>query len=804
MTLTPAQKQHAVIHCTIGLRFVWPFVALLSLLAMQSASMFAQADEPGDIQFNRDIRPLLSEYCFQCHGPDERARQAGLRLDQREGATALLESGVQAITQGDEHKSELLARITAADADLRMPPAELGKRLSAEQIILLRRWISSGAPWQEHWSLISPERPELPASTKENKWVSNPIDAFVLARLQREKLQPAAEAGKAALLRRVSLDLTGLPPSVEELEAFLADDSPGAYEKVVDRLLASPHYGERMALPWLDAARYADTNGYNNDEPRVMWPWRDWVIRAFNENLPYDEFITEQIAGDLLPDATREQQLATAFNRNHVLTTEGGIIEEEYRVEYVADRVHTTATVFLGLSMGCARCHDHKYDPISQKEYYAFFAFFNQLPHHPAGYNRDKPAPPVLSLPSAEQEAERTKLTAELEQAKAADSPDAERVKELEGKLAAIDKAIPAVMVMQDLPQPRETHLLTRGEYDKPQEEVIHADTPDSLLKFPGDAPRNRLGLAQWLVDPQHPLTARVAVNRWWSQYFGRGLVQTVEDFGSQGAWPSHPELLDWLATELVQSGWDVKALQRLIVTSATYRQTSDVPSESYAKDPENRLLARASRFRLSGEFIRDQALAVSGLLVPTIGGPSVMPYQPAGLWEDVSVERKYKYTPDTGPGLYRRGMYTFWKRTSPPPAMTTFDAPDRESCVARRARTNTPLQALVLLNDPTFVEAARMLAEKMLTAGGNSPGEQIGYGVKRVLCRTATEREVHVLSQVYETALAKFQADNQAALELLKTGNSPRNESLDPAQAAAMTTVANVLLNLDETLTRK
>jgi hypothetical protein len=726
-----------------------------------------------------------------------------LRFDKHTAAISQLESGNWAVKPGDSEQSELLARVTTTDIDLHMPPAATGKRITAEQVSLLRRWIEEGATWQEHWSFLPLRRPALPQPKDANRWVRNPIDAFVLARLQRERLSPAPEVDKSTLLRRVSLDLTGLPPTLAELDAFLADESDQAFERVVDRLLASPHYGERMALPWLDAARYADTIGYNNDEPRVMWPWRDWVIAAFNDNLPYDQFITDQIAGDLLPDATSEQRLATAFNRNHVLTTEGGIIEEEYRVEYVADRVHTTATVFLGLSLRCARCHDHKYDPLKQSEYYQFFAFFNQMPHYAAHWNTNKAAPPVLAVLTKAQQAARAKLVAERTRLQAAGTIDAPHVAELTKAIEAIDALAMQVMVMEELKTPRETHLLGRGDYDKPLE-MVQPGTPAALSPFPEDAPRNRLGLAKWMVAPANPLTARVAVNRWWSLYFGRGIVETLEDFGSQGAWPSHPELLDYLATELVRSNWNVKSLQKLIVMSATYRQSSDASAELYQRDPENVLLARGARFRLPGETIRDQALAASGLLVPTIGGPSVMPYQPEGLWEEVSVERKYKYESPPGPGLYRRGMYTFWKRTCPPPAMTTFDAPDRESCVARRARTNTPLQALVLLNDPSFVEAARMLGEKMLRSGGSTATDQIRYGMRSVLSRVPTKREEAVLLKIHGVALLQFRANPAAAEALLKVGMAPRDTTLNPTELAALTTVANTILNLDEVVTRK
>jgi hypothetical protein len=569
-----------------------------------------------------------------------------------------------------------------------------------------------------------------------------------------------------------------------------------------------------MALSWLDAARYADTNGFNNDEDRTQWPWRDWVIDAFGQNMPYDRFIVEQLAGDLLPAPTLSQKVATAFHRNQVHNTEGGIIAEEYRVEYVADRVHTTATVFLGLSMQCARCHDHKYDPISQREYYQFFAFFNNVADKPANLAKVVAAEPFLRVPSLEQkmrleklEQRRLDLERQLQQSEANGDKDHARLKQAiaDGlrEKAEMEKTFPAVMIMQELPGRRDTFLLERGQYDKPGEKVARG-VPAVLPPLPSGVPDNRLGLARWLVHRSNPLTARVAVNRWWQMIFGSGLVRTVEDFGVTGDPPTHRELLDFLATELIDSGWDVRALLRLIVTSATYRQSSRLTRELREHDPENKLLARGSRYRLPAETVRDNALAISGLLRGNIGGPSVKPYQPAGLWEDVTVERRGRYVADKGDNLYRRSLYTFWKRTCPPPALMSFDAPNREVCVARRATTNTPLQALVLLNDPTYVEAARNLAERMMREGAGTPEKCLAFGFRSATARAPTEAEQRILLKLHQTALARYCADKDAATRLLAVGESPRDKSLDETELAAWTTVASTILNLDETITRR
>ena len=1012
--------------------------------------------------FDAEVRPILADHCFKCHGFDKRRRFMGLRLDTREGALAELDSGHRAVVPGDPEASEMMQRIAATD-DRRMPPAAEAKQLSTEQIETLRQWIAAGAEYQPHWSFQPVVRPELP-EVSDPEWVRNPIDRFVVARLDAAGLQPSLEADRRTLIRRVTLDLTGLPPSRDEVAAFLADDSPEAYEKVVNRLLASPHYGERMALAWLDLARYADTNGYHIDNERYMWPWRDWVIRAYNGNLPFDQFVIQQLAGDLLPNPTRDDWIATGFNRNHPVNFEGGAIDEEYQTAYVMDRVNTTATTFMGLTINCATCHDHKYDPITNEEYYQFFAYFNniaekgldgregnsaptiQVPtdaqelartaldwrlkgsqerlaehrgqaaakaeawasthptspgvddgllvHHPldqleslaettldgegafeagkigqaiklegkghlvlgdrAGFERtdgfsygawvkpagdggmavlarmddadgirgydlylsgdnvfchiihtwpenairvmtkgglkkdewnhvfvtydgsskgagvtiyingkamgvdvshdtltdtikvDKPlhigrrnpaAPfngllddvrmydrrlegfevaalagfpdvePLLAKPWAELSDEsRSKLTEHyLRTADAEYRALAAERDEHQRQFDELNKQIPTTMVMRERTEPRETRLLKRGQYDQPGKKV-KPGVPEILPPLPDGAPNNRLGLAEWLVDPSHPLTSRVAVNRYWQMYFGRGLVGTTEDFGTQGDRPTHPELLDWLAAEF-EDGWDVKAMQRRIVCSATYRQSSRATPELRERDPQNRLLARGPRFRMPAEFIRDQALTAAGLLNDTIGGPSVKPYQPPGLWADVAYNAKQftaqVFEQDHGADLYRRSLYIFWKRSSPPPTMQTFDAPEREYCTVRRSVTNTPLQALALLNDPTYVEAARKLAERAIEAVGHDPAKQVAWCFEQLTCRPPTAAEAAILERQWAAQEAKFQAAPEQAEALLKVGESPVAEGLDQAALASLATVASVILNLDETVTK-
>ncbi len=1025
----------------------------LLALALWSAAVPRVAAQPGGaIEFNRDVRPILSDTCFQCHGPDRQKRKAKIHFDTEDGARSVL-------VPGKPDQSELIRRITSTDPEQRMPPPTSGHTLSPRQIEVLTRWVAQGAKWQRHWSLIAPVRPTLPA-VKDASWPRNPIDYFVLARLEQEGLHPSAEADRLTLLRRVSLDLTGLPPTPEEADAFLADPSAHAYENAVDRLLRSPRYGEHLARPWLDAARYADTNGYQTDGERTMWRWRDWVIDAFNANMPFDRFTIEQIAGDLLPGATLSQKIASGFNRNHRGNSEGGVIPEEYAVEYVVDRVDTTATVWLGLSAGCARCHDHKYDPITQREFYQLFAYFNNVPEKGKAIKYGN-SPPYVKTPTPAQEVRLRLLRSQLDgtadrfrglapqldaaqcawekelahrspfdwtptrglvarpdlaalSAKAPGvrtiaGPAGEAAVRLDGKayldagdvgrfgffdkftvaawvrpeagggtivsrmadtdradgysltiedgklhvhlvkrwlddairvetvdalvpgrwchvafsydgtrlaggvkvylngapvrlrvnlddlnqnfavdeplrigagggpgrrfrgaitdvrlygrvlpaqemavlanldpiatIAALpqkhrgsaqsdklrtcfleteapaeirdvyqrllaarheyeeyDAALPTTMVMQEMPAPRTTYLLIRGEYDKPGP-VVRPAVPAALPPLPAGLPNNRLGLACWLVAPDNPLTPRVAVNRSWQLLFGTGLVKTVEDFGAQGEWPSHPGLLDWLAVEFRDGGWDLKRLLRTIVTSATYRQSSKLTPALKQRDPDNRLLARGPRLRLSAEQIRDQALYVAGLLVEKVGGPSVRPYQPAGLVKEL--HGTDEDAQDHGADLYRRSLYTHWKRTVAPPGLTTFDAANRETCVVRQARTNTPLQSLTLLNDVTFVEAARVLAQRVTRERATAP-ERLTRAFRLVTARPPTPAELQVLLAALRQHEANYHAAPGAARSLLSAGESPRDTGLEPAQLAAYTAVANLLLNLDETITKE
>lgn len=1019
----------------------------------------AHARPTGPVDFQRDIRPILADACFKCHGPDEVAREAKLRLDTREGALQE-RNGIRAVVPGQPAESELLLRVTSNDPEERMPPPDKNPNgLTPGQIDRLRQWISEGAKWQDHWSFTPPVKPPIPV-VEASRGIRNPIDNFVLARLRPENLTLSAEADRATLLRRVTHDLTGLPPTLAELDAFLADPSPNAYEHAVARILAAPAYGERMAVGWLDAARYADTNGYFSDTTRQVWPWRDWVINAFNRNVRFDQFTIEQLAGDLLPTPTRDQLIATGFNRNSMANNETGAIDEEYRVEYAAERLETTGTVWLGLTLGCARCHDHKYDPISQREFYQLFAFFNNSPEKGL-ITKDDP-PPSIEVATPAQRAELGNLTKEKHAAEAifgkmaadlrapikewesqsarelappeadlalhlAFEPESAGVLEkgnvkygagligaagtfdgmqhlevagdsgfsgtqawsigvwlkptgsLSGVLSKIEPAgdrrgfeivwkkgrfqvnlvhrwgvdaievvtrdaavsrdwqqviisydgsqksaglrvyvngvrvaldiardtlsgsvdnaeplrvgrrdgglgfygeldelrwlrrgvdentaqawywgdrirgvlaleagkrgeeaqrqlteyyvsrhasepikvahqamaaaraaeaafrtqLPKTLVMQDRPDRRATHLLKRGQYDQPSEEV-HAAVPASLPPFSAGWPRNRLGLARWLISPDHPLTARVQVNRLWMQCFGEGLVRTVNDFGSQGEPPTHPELLDWLAVQFVQSGWDVKETLRLIVTSAVYRQTSAPTPELLAHDPDNRLLGRGPRFRLAAEFIRDQALAAAGLLVARVGGPSVLPYQPAGLWETVTYDGEVGYQQAHGESLWRRSLYTFWKRQAPPPGMLVFDGPTRETCIMQRARTNSPMQALALLNDDTFVEAARGLAALTLTHGGRTTKDQLTFAFRRVTARPPATSELSILEQLLDRQRARFSADLTAAKNLLSVGAAPIGRDRAPAETAAWTAVSQALFNLDETITRR
>lgn len=1023
-------------RCTLIAGGTAPRAVLLLLILVSALS----AEE---IRFNRDIRPILSENCFFCHGQDPKHREAKLRLDVR--AEALLEhdSGF-AIVPTHPEKSEIIKRLLTHNPDDQMPPPASNRKVTPAQIELIKRWISQGAPYEKHWAFIPPEKAPSPALT-DRTWARQPFDRFVLAKIDAEKLKPSAEAKPGVWLRRASLDLTGLPPTPADIALFERDalrHGEAAYASAAERLLASPRFGERLAQDWLDVARYADTHGFNNDSGRTMWRWRDYVIESFNANLPFDRFVTEQLAGDLLPKPTLDQRIATAFNRNHVINSEGGIIEEEYRVEYVADRVRTASTALLGLTTECARCHDHKFDPITQKDYYRFFAFFNNVLEYGED-GRIANAVPLLVTPTREQQAKLKEMDAAiaaldarldrlaadthgqaaLRQQIAADDtklqarlmkpllpdpkkPDPKLIpgarvtakdSDIDAKrgttlslwfkagaantsdvplLVALDRSgspaatsygngrelrlcdgelewttsqkhpayativrtvgakitpgewhqvavliqgkenaasislfldgeelpthirhdgvsgapgkrdwflgndgksppfigdigefrtyasilkpeqvreafslqasgkspnhsaelaayrrrtastqklqverdtrwaerlafarnLPTTMVMEELPVPRQAFVLNRGQYDAHGDKVAAGVPEDLIAPWPADAPKNRLGLARWFLQPRHPLTARVVVNRFWAQLFGIGLVKSVEDFGTQGEWPSHPEVLDTLARDFVDGGWNVKGFFKSIILSSTYRQTSDASPELYARDPENRLLARGPRVRLPAEIIRDQALSIAGLLTQKIGGPSVRPYQPAGIYEGIVVGADYpstKWIEDKGEDLYRRSLYTFWKRTVPHPAMLTFDSPDREFCSARRSRTNTPLQTLVLWNETGYLEASRKLGERMLKEGGADDASRTAYAFQLATGRAPTVNETRVLVRSLAKLRADFTARPDDAAKVIKVGASVPDSTLSAVELAAAASVANMILTLDETITK-
>jgi mono/diheme cytochrome c family protein len=747
------------------------------------------------VDYARDVRPILTNNCFACHGQDDKQRAAGLRLDTRAGATAKSASGSFAIVPGKPQASLLMKRITA-HGGLLMPPAATGKKLKPQEIATLRNWIEQGAIYTPHWAFQKPQKSAIP-KVKTANWVRNPIDAFVLARLEKEKIAPAPQADRATLLRRVSLDLIGLPPTPQERDAFLADTSPQAYDRVVDRLLASPHFGEKWARMWLDLARYADSAGYGSDPLRPnLYPWRDWVINAFNRNLPYDQFTTEQLAGDLLSNPTRDQLVATAFHRNTMTNTEGGTDDEEFRVAAVKDRAITTAQVWMGLTLGCAQCHTHKYDPITQKEFYRFFAFFNQTEDFDQPDER-----PTMPLPTPEQETKIAALKAEIAtlDAKLAAMPELKAERDKKQKELDAVKLL-SLPVMRELPQDkrRASYVLTLANFLQ-RGEKVDAGTPAAFAALPAGAPANRLGVAQWLLHPDNPLTARVAVNRFWAQIYGTGIVETEEDFGLQGSLPTHPELLDWLAVEFRQK-WDMKALLRLIVTSATYRQSSQASPALLQRDPRNRLLAHFPRRRLDAETVRDQALALSGLLSRKIGGASVFPPQPPGMWQ-AAFNGERTWTTSTGEDRYRRGLYTFWRRTVPYPSMATFDAPSRELCTLRRQPTNTPLQALVTLNDPAYLEMAQALGRRIVREGGTTTESRVVFALRLATGKKPQPAQVQTLKALWEQEMEHYAAHSDDAKKLATEPLGALPDGMNEAEQAAWTVVANVLLNLDSVL---
>ena len=767
------------------------FVRCFFILLATCCSWFSFSHAE-DLVFNRDIRPILSEACFHCHGPDNASRQADLRLDEQKSAMSV-------IVAGDLDSSELIRRIVADDPDERMPPADSGKELSTKQVELLKRWIESGAEFQSHWAFIPPNKPLVPQIANDD-WSSNSIDRFILQQLNQVGLKPNPPADKSTLIRRLSLDLTGMPPTPNEVDEFVSDASPNAVGKLVDRLMSSPRYGEHMALPWLEAARYADTDGYQNDRYRYQHVWRDWVIQAFNENMSYDQFIIEQLAGDMLPEPTLRQQIATGFGRNHRINSEDGSIPEEWRTANVVDRVDTFGTVFLGLTIECSRCHDHKYDPISQKDYYRLFAYFNNIAEWGVGPNNGN-SPPFIQLPKSwpHLSADEDRLIL----------PDPVKLrdarKEAGNGLKRPQAGSPeTVMVMHELEEPRETYLLVRGQYNAPDKsERLWPAVPKSLDATGILTPANRLELASWLVHPDHPLTARVAVNRLWQQFFGTGLVESSENFGSQGTPPSHPELLDWLAIKLIESGWDLRAIQKRILLSSAYQQASSVTDRKRELDPKNRLVSRGPRNRLSGFVLRDQALAISGLMVNQIGGPSAKPYMPPKIWSAIS---NNKYKQDHGSNLFRRSLYTYWRRTIPPPTMMNFNAAAREVCIVRTEKTNTPLQALTLMNNKVFVEAARFVAQRVLkeSSAAQPWARNVARTFRLVSGREPTKQELAILQKASQGFLRQFRADKRSAQQLLAVGETPRDESVNVVHHAALTMTASLVMNLDESITKE
>ena len=742
------------------------------------------------VDFNRDIRPILSQNCFQCHGPDEAARQAELRLDDPESLATVIRAG-------RPNQSELLHRITTSDPEQQMPPVDSKLQLSVRQKELIAEWIKDGAKFEMHWA-FQPIADPTPPRVVGSRWVQSDIDRFVLARLKQEGLKPTAKADKETLIRRLSLDLTGLPPTVEKINELMSDTAESAIEIYIDELLRSDAYGEHMAVSWLEAARYADTDGYQNDRYRYHHVWRDWVILAFRENMPYDEFVIQQLAGDLMPGATLKKQIATAFCRNHRINSEDGSIPDEWHVENVADRVDTFGTVFLGLTIGCARCHDHKYDPVSQREYYQLFAYFNNVPEWGVGPNNGN-SPPFISVPDSwpnlTEEQNKFQVPEEVKLRRARENDNGNGLKRPQAGGQG------TLMIMHEMDEPRDTYLLERGQYNLPDKsQPLSPGVPNVLAPNLEIQPANRLELGTWLASPNNPLTSRVAVNRIWQQLFGTGLVKSSENFGTQGAHPTHPLLLDYLASDFMKHGWDIKRLIKSIVVSATYQQSSHVDSQLYKEDPENQLLARGPRVRLSGFALRDQALLASGLLVDNFGGPSVKPYMPPRIWRAIS---NNTYKQDTGNSLYRRSVYTYWRRTIPPPTMMTFNAASREVCIVRTERTNTPLQALTLMNNTIFVEAARNLAERMLLSSNGAIEHRIELGFRTVLARRATDDELALLTDLYQQMQVRFNKEPERATKLLATGESKHSDRLNDSELAAMTIVASTILNLDEAVVK-
>jgi len=827
--------------------------SFLLLFSLFSTSAFAQSPK-SKVDFNRDIRPIFAEFCYQCHGPDANKRKADLRLDRKEHLFADRD-GTVLVTPRDLKTSELFARVISKDADEQMPPRDKGKELSPAQIDLLRRWIEQGAEWKGHWAYEKLARPQTPAAAA-SSFVRNEIDRFVFRRLKSEGLKPASTADRATLIRRLSFDLTGLPPTWKEVSEFVADKRPDAYENLVDRLLASPHYGERMGAYWLDIVRFADTGGYHSDNGREVSMYRDYVIQAFNSNKPFDQFTIEQLAGDLLPEPTIEQRVASGYNRLLMTTEEGGAQAKEYTAKYAADRVRNVSGVWMGATMGCCECHDHKYDPLSMKDFYSLAAFFADVQERAVGRQAQTKLPnpgqaaamsdfnaeiskqnkvigtatPELSAAQTEWEAKLTdaarnktpknikpllaiaaeKRNAKQKQAIAAYyrtiAPLLAETRKLlasaTAQRATLDRQIPTTLVSQAV-TPRTMRILARGNWQDDSGEVVLPAVPESLGTLDiGKRRGTRLDLARWFVSKDNPLTARVFVNRVWKLSFGQGLVKSIDDFGTQGEMPSHPELLDWLSGRFVASGWNIKQLHKLVVMSGTYRQSSNTPPALRERNPFNALLARQNRFRLDAEMVRDNALAVSGLLVRKIGGKSVRPYQPAGYWAHLNFpKRTYKH--DAGESQYRRGLYTWWQRTFPHPSLLAFDAPSREECTAERSRSNNPLQALVLLNDPTYVESARTLAERIVKEGGKTPASRAAFTIRVCLSREPLASEIAILTELYAEHEKQYQADPKSAAQLLAIGLHSVAKDANKPELAAWTSVSRTVMNLHEAITR-
>lgn len=759
-------------------------VVVIGMVACVNQQNGTSEKLPEKVSYNFHIRPIFSDKCFKCHGPDQNKREAGLRLDDPKAAFAPLQEtkGAFALVKGQPDSSEVFRRISSTDTSYIMPTPDshLGA-LTPYEVALVKKWIEQGAEYEPLWSFVSPVKAPLP-KIEDAKWARNEIDYFISEKLEEKGLEHSPEADKERLLRRICLDLTGLPPSEDRMNRFLADQSPNAYEKMVEELLNTPQYGEKMAIHWLDVGRYADSYGYQDDNIRTQWAWRDWLIHAFNINMPYDEFLTWQIAGDLLPNATKEQVLATAFFRNHKYTEEGGVIPEEYRIQYNLDKTKTYTKGILGLTAECAQCHDHKYDPISQKAYYELFAFFNNSTEQ--GYEGDvsisKPAKtPILKI-----------------------TP--EDIKNMMPYINYKDTAAMTVSVMGDRDTVRPTYILNRGVYDQPTT-LVRATALETVMSYDTvQYPRNRLGLAKWTVDKRNPLTARVFVNQIWQEIFSKGIVKTSGDFGMQGDLPTNPKLLDWLAVDFMENGWDIKRLVKKIVTSATYRQSAKISEAAKQKDPENLYLSHAPRVRLGAEGIRDLVLASSGLLVPTIGGPSVKPYQPKGLWESATSGRGVlaTYQQDKGEALYRRGMYTFIKLTVPPPSMILFDASNRDQCEVKRLQTNTPLQALAMMNDPYVLEASRVFAQKLVAANKDAQ-TNIKTAFRRILNRQPSEKEMSILQEYYNDQLKAFTTKQLDAKKTIQEGEYPQDPKLDPNSVAALMKLIDLIYNMEETIVK-